>query len=127
MGSIWSLQKAPHFLDSNHVCQSLSLSIYDYIGQTRHTQMHLPLQFLSQSSTTKRQKHPRYFHQKNVQTWTGLSFSLILRVHNSDSHGRYKGTVSFSFATVGFYIRIFMWVMLLFLNWGWMRLKALHC
>ena len=66
-----------------YVSLSLSLSLYDYIGQTRHTQMHLPLQFLSQSSTTKRQKHPRYFHQKNVQTWTGLSFSLILRVHNS--------------------------------------------
>ena len=63
--------------------------------------MHLPLPFLSQSSSTKRQTYPRYFHQKNVQTWTVLSFGLlILRVHNSqtltvgdidDAHSLNKG------------------------------------
>ena len=63
--------------------------------------MHLPLPFLSQSSPTKRQTYPRYFHQKNVQTWTVLSFGLlILRVRNSqtltiddidDAHSPNKG------------------------------------
>ena len=50
--------------------------------------MHLPLPFLSQSSSTKRQTYPQYFHRKNVLTWTSLSFGLLilsLTVHNSQT------------------------------------------
>ena len=94
MGSIWSLQ-----------WWSTSSWFQQYITDKQGTpskkkKMHLPLPFLSQSSSTKRQTYPRYFHLKNVLTWTALSFVLLIlspRVLSllTDSHSRWHWWCTF--------------------------------
>ena len=63
-----------------------------YNGQTRHTQMHLPLLFLSQSSSTKRQTYPPIFSSKKCSYmdstvfWSSYSESESPQL--TDSHSR---------------------------------------